>query len=131
MEESSHILTADALNDIVWRSSQQLRNDGELVHMVLSWEQWLALQHLRKDAPCAPNINLHIVLLPCEHDLGRSVVSSRDVTRHLRVLYTGQTKVANLEVTVLVDEDVARLQVTVNDTGGVDIFQSTLLESVK
>jgi len=31
-------------------------------------------------------------------------------------LYTGETEVADLEIAVLVDEDVAGLQVTVDDT---------------
>ena len=44
------------------------------------------------------------------------------------VLDTGETEVANLEIAVLVDKNVARLEVTVNDTGRVDIFQATLSE---
>lgn len=97
--------------------------------MVLAGEERLALEHLSEDAACTPDINLDVVLLPCEHDLRRSVVSGRDVTRHLRVLYTGETEVANLEIAVLVDEDVAGLQVAVHDTSGVDVFQTTLFRS--
>jgi hypothetical protein len=44
-------------------------------------------------------------------------------------LYTGETEVADLEIAVLVDEDVARLQVTMDDTSRVDVFQTTLLKS--
>lgn len=97
--------------------------------MVLSGEQGLALEHLSKDASRAPNVNLHIVLLPREHDFRCSVVSRRDVTRHLGVLYTGETEVANLEIAVLVDENVAGLEIAVHNTSRVDVFQSTLLES--
>ena len=89
---------------------RELGDDGELVHVVLAGEERLALEHLSEDAARTPDINLDVVLLPCEHDLRRSVVSGRDVTRHLRVLYTGETEVANLEIAVLVDEDVAGLQ---------------------
>ena len=99
--------------------------------MVLSREKGLALEHLSKDASRAPNVNLHVVLLPREHDFRCSVVSRRDVTCHLGVLYTGETEVANLEIAVLIDEDVAGLEITVHHTSGVDIFQSTLLESAK
>jgi hypothetical protein len=64
--------------------------------------------------------------LPREHDLGRSVVSRRDIAGHLRVLDTCKTKVANLQVAVLVDENVGGFEVTVDNAGGVDIFQATL-----
>lgn len=126
----SYVLAADGLDDIVWRSSEELGNDRELVHVVFSGEQWLALQHLCKDAACAPDIHLHVVLLPCKHDFGGSVVPRGDIARHLRILYARQTKIANLQIAVLIDKNVARLQVTVNNAGGVYIFQSALLESV-
>jgi len=126
----SHVFTADGLDNVIRGSTQQLRNDGELVDVVLSREQRLALEHLSEDASCTPDIHLDIVLLPCEHDFWRSVVSGRDISRHLGVLYTGETEVADLKITVLVDENVAGLQVTMYDTSGVDVFQTTLLESV-
>jgi hypothetical protein len=65
--------------------------------------------------------------LPGEHDLGRAVVPSGHVASHLGVLDAGQAKVADLEVAVLVDQDVAGFQVTVDDAGGVDIFQAALV----
>ena len=99
--------------------------------MVFAREQRLALQHLGKDAACAPDVDLDIVLLPREHDLGCSVVPCRDIARHLGILYTRKSKVANLEIAVLVDQNVARLQVAVDHTGGVDIFQSALEESAE
>lgn len=96
--------------------------------MILPREQWLPFQHLRKYATGTPYIDLNIILLPREHDLGGAVVSCRDVACHLRVLDTGETEVANFEIAVLVDEDVARFEVTVDDAGGVDVFQATLEE---
>lgn len=90
--------------------------------MILSWEQWLSLQHLREDAGRTPNIHFHVVFLPCEHDLGSAIIPGRDIACHLRVLNTGKTKVANLQVAVLVDEDVARLKIAMDNTGRVDIF---------
>ena len=126
---STYILTADCLDNIIWRSTQKFCDDGKLVDMVLSGEKRLALEHLGEDAACTPDVHLHIVLLPCEHDLRGSVVSGRYVTRHLGILYTGETEVANLEIAVLVDEDVAGLQVAVHNTSGVDVFQATLWKS--
>ena len=121
-----HIFAANGLDHIIWRRAKQIRNDRELVHMVLAWEKRLALKHLCKDAACAPDINLHIVLLPREHNLGRAVVSGRDITGHLRVLNTGETKVADFQIAVFVDENVAGLEIAMDDTGRVNIFQSTL-----
>ena len=114
------------MNNIIWRGSEKFGDDGELVDMILSREQRLAFQHLCKNASRTPDINLHIILLPCKHNLGCSVVSCRDISGHLRVLNTGETEVADLEVAVLVDEDIAGLEITVNDSCRVNIFQSAL-----
>ena len=114
------------MDHIIWGGSEKLGDDGELVDVVLPGEEGLALQHLRKDAPGTPDVNLHIILLPCEHDLRRSIVSCRDVSRHLRILDSGQAEVADLEIAVFVDEDVAGLEITMNDPCRVDIFQPAL-----
>lgn len=120
------VLAADGLDDVVGRGSEELGDDGELVDVVLSGEQWLALEHLGEDASRAPDINLDVVLLPGEHDLGGTVVSRRNISSHLGVLDPGQTEITDLEVAVLVDQDVARLEVPVNDTRRVDVLQSSL-----
>ena len=127
----THVLTADSLDNIIRRSAQQFCDDGKLVDVVLSWEQRLALEHFSKDTTCTPDVDLNIVFLPCKHDLRGAVVAGGDVSGHLRVLYTGQAEIADLQITVLVYEDVAGLQVTVNDTSGVNIFQSTLSTLVR
>jgi hypothetical protein len=44
----------------------------------------------------------------------------------LRVLDTCKAKVANLQIAVLVDEDVGGFEVTVDNAGGVYVFQTTL-----
>ena len=97
---------------------------------ILSREKRLALEHLCKDTARTPDVHFHIILLPCEHDLGSSVVSRRDISGHLRILDTRKTKVANLQIAVLVDEDVGGLEVSVHDASGVDVFQATLDPSV-
>lgn len=123
---STHVLAGDCVDDIIRRCAQQLSDNGELVHMVLSREEGLPVQHLGEDAASAPDVHLDVVFLPCEHDLGGSVVSRRNVARHLRVLDTGQAKVANLQIAVFVDENVAWFQVPMDDTRRVDVFQASL-----
>ena len=122
----TYVLAADSLDNIIRGGSEQFGDDGKLVDVVLAGEQRLALEHLGEDTSNTPDINFNIVLLPSEHDLRSSVVSCRDVTSHLGVLNTGQTEVANLQIAVLVDQNVAGLQVTVDNTSRMDVFQSAL-----
>ena len=114
------------MDNIIWRCSEKLSDDGELVDVILSREQWLALQHLCEDASCTPDINLHIVLLPCEHNLRRSVISRGDISGHLGILNTRETEIADLQVAVLIYENIAGLEISVDDTCRMDIFQATL-----
>jgi len=44
----------------------------------------------------------------------------------LWILDTGKTEVADLEIAVFIDEDVTRLQIAMDDTRRVDIFETTL-----
>jgi hypothetical protein len=127
----SYVFTANGLDNIIWRGSEKLRDDGELVHVVLSGEQRLSLQHFCEDAACAPNVYLDVVLLPREHDLRCSVVPCGDVAGHLGVLYTGESEIANLEIAVLVDENVTRLQITMDDTRRVHVFKTALMMSAE
>ncbi len=94
--------------------------------MVLAGEQRLPLEHLGEDATGAPDVDLDVVLLPGEHDLGGAVVAGRDVARHLRVLDARQAEVADLQVAVLVDQDVAGFQVAMHDARRVHVFQASL-----
>lgn len=87
--EGTHVLTADGLDNIIWRSTKKLGDDGELVDMVLAGEEGLAFKHLCENASCTPDVYLHVILLPCEHDFWRSVVSCRHITGHLRILNAG------------------------------------------
>lgn len=123
---SSYVFAANGLNNIIRRSSQKFCDDGELVHVVLSREQGLALEHFCEDAARTPDVDLDVVFLPCKHDLWGAVVTGGHVSGHLGILYTSQAEIADLQIAVLVYKNVARLQVTVDNTSGVDIFQTTL-----
>lgn len=126
----SYVFTGNGLHNIIWWSSQQLCDDGELVDMVLSREQGLSIQHFSKDATGAPYVHFNIIFLPCKHDLGRSVVSGRDIAGHLRILESCKTEVADFQITILVDKNVTGLEVTVNNAGRMDVFQPTLNSDV-
>ena len=94
--------------------------------MVLARKQGLALEHLGEDAAGTPDVHFDIVLLPREHDLGGAVVARGDVAGHLRILDPGQAEIANLEIAVLVDQDVAGLQIAMDNACRMDIFESSL-----
>lgn len=121
-----YVLAADGLDDIVRGGAQELGNDGKLIDVVFAREQRLSLQHLGEDASSTPYIHLHIILLPREHNLRRAIVSRGHVSRHLRILDAGQAKVADLEIAIFIDENIAWLEVTMDDPGGVNVFEAPL-----
>jgi len=96
-----------------------------MIPTVLSGEQRSALEHLCEDTSCAPDIYSYVVLLPCEHDLGSTIVSGGHVSRHLWVLNSGQTEVTDFEIAIFVDQNVGRLEVSVNDARTVDVFKTS------
>lgn len=119
---SSHVLTADGLDHIIRWGTEKFCDDGKLVDMVLPWKQRFPFKHLRKNAPCTPDIHFHIIFLPREHDFGSAVISCRHVACHLRVLNTGQTEIADFQITVLIYQDIAGFEVAVHYACGVDVF---------
>lgn len=152
--EHAHILAANGLDHILRGRAQQLRDDRELVDVWIgSAGQSPRRTHdpcpgravVPQASPqrCNPRSRCplrrvssvgnaggrrtsNVVLLPGEHDLGGAIVARGDVARHLGVRETGEAKVANLEIAVLVDEDVGRLEVTVHHAGGMNVFETTL-----
>jgi hypothetical protein len=90
--------------------------------MVLSREKRLALEHLSENAASTPDIDFNVVFLPGEHNLGSSVISCGNITSHLGVLDSGKTKVTDLQIAVFVDENVARLEVAVDNAGRVHVL---------
>jgi hypothetical protein len=64
--------------------------------------------------------------LAIEEQLGRSVPPRDHVLRHEVLLSGGarQAEIADLEVAVGVEEEVAGLQVPVQDVGGVDVLEA-------
>ena len=61
-------------------------------------EQRFSLQHLRKNAARTPDINGDVVFLPGQHDFRCSIIPGWHIASHLRILNTGQTKIADLQV---------------------------------
>lgn len=125
LDKTQGVFGADGLDHVGRRRAQELCDDGELVDVVTAGEKRLALDHLGQNAPDGPEVHLGVVLLPRQHDLRRSVVPRGHVAGHLGVLDSGQAEVADLEVTVLVDQDVQRLQVTVDHARRVHVLEAS------
>jgi hypothetical protein len=123
---SSYILTVDSLNNIVRRRAEKLSNDKKLINMILSWEEWLRRQHLRHDATSTPQVNRDIVRLPIKHYFRRSIIPCRNIACHMTILDTSKSKVANLEIAALINENIAWLEIAMNNTSRVDKFQAAL-----
>ena len=96
--------------------------------MIFAREERFTLKHFGEDASRTPYVYLNIVLLPSKHDFRRPVVPRRDISSHLRVLNTGQAEVADLQIAVFVDENVAGLEIAVDNTSRVNVLQPSLID---
>ena len=98
--------------------------------VVLAWEEGLPFEHLCEDATSTPDIDCDVVFLPGQHDLGCTVISRRDIARHLGILNTCKTKVTDLEIAVFIDEDIRGFQISVDYTSRVNVFETPLINGI-
>lgn len=118
----SYILIVDVFHDFCGWLSQELSNQGEMVYIVLSREENFSQNHLRQNTSDAPDIYSIGVFLPSQYDLWSSIVSCGDIASHLLVLFSSQPKVTDFQVAVVVEQDVARFEVAMDDTGRMNEF---------
>jgi hypothetical protein len=96
---------------------------------IFARKQRLATQHLCKDTTDTPDVNRLGVLLERKHDLRSSVPSCCHIFCHeARVVIggcrrTSETKVADFQIAVSVQEEVGWLQISVEDVCRVHRFQ--------
>ena len=100
----------------------------ELVRGVPALEERLAAQHLREDAAERPHVDGLAVVLALGEQLGRSVPARHDVlcqiVEELHLHAARKAEVADGQVAVGVDEQVARLHVAVQHVGRVDVLEA-------
>ena len=93
--------------------------------VILAGEERLAAKHLGQNAADRPHVDGLGVLLESKHDFRCTIPASGDVFGHetLVVLGTGggtcETEIADLQIAIRVEEQVRRLEITVEDVGGV------------
>lgn len=113
------------------RRAENIEDQRELLMIVAAREERAAGEHLGQDASDGPHIDRLGVLLEGEHDLGRAIPPGSDVLGHeARVLIgsehgASQSEVAHFEVAVGIEQDVARLEVAMNDVGAVHGLERT------
>lgn len=103
--------------------AQEICNELQLVHHIPAWKQWLAQQHLRKDAANAPHVDSRRVLCKeratelrgavpaCSH-----IVCPEHSCGHIVEGGTRKPKITDFEFTVAVGKDVFGLEISVEYT---------------
>lgn len=130
--ESAVVRILDLVNEVGFWLSHQIGYHHHLFLLRLSGQQWLPSNEFSENTANAPNINGRRVLPPRENHFRSSiparcdVVGERGLRGHQRVnIGARQSKVANFEVAVAVDEQVAGLQVAMEDTARVDVLKAS------
>lgn len=109
------------------RSAQNAEDFENLVDLGVTREKRLAGSHLGEDAANGPHVNTSGVLAATEQNFGRAVPESDDlvgVSAERNTKGASQTKIGQLQVALLVDEQVLRLQVTVQDAVGMAVARA-------
>lgn len=105
-------------NVFSWRS-ENAEHAEELIDFWISLEQWFARCHFGKDATNWPNINWTWVTLRTKQDFGCSVPQCDDlvsIIANRNAEWASQAEISNLDNAFLVDEQVLRLQIAMQDT---------------
>ena len=93
-----------------------------------SLKEDFSAQQLGKDASHRPHVDGCVVVLAPGQELRSSVVLRDHLECHgsvaVRLNGSGEPKVADLEETVAVDQEVARLEVTMDDPGRVEVLEA-------
>mmetsp|Transcript_22332 Transcript_22332/g.50434 ORF Transcript_22332/g.50434 Transcript_22332/m.50434 type:complete len:209 (-) Transcript_22332:438-1064(-) len=127
-QELHRLLIGDACEVLLARGAEDVDDQPQLVEVVAAGKERLPPNHLGKYTAHSPHIDRRRVRLVFHKELGRAVPARHNVLGQPQVLLlriervdgARQTKIADLEITVLVHEEVAGLQVSVQHVRRVD-----------
>ena len=108
-------------------STQDAEDLEDFIDLGVAGEERLAGGHLGEDAADGPHVDTSGVLATTEKDLRCAVPESDDfvcVGTERDTECAGQTEISQLQVALLVDEQVLRLEITVQDAVGVAVAGS-------
>ncbi len=113
------------VQQLLRRHPIDLYDTGQLVPFVLAWEQRVPGEQLGQNAAQAPHVDGHAVLGSEDH-LGRAVEARLNVRVNALVLVAARAEVNDLYTTaaLLLQQDILRLQVTVDDAVLVESVQA-------
>jgi len=118
-------------------SSEVVQDLVELINVVPALENWFSEKQLGEDTSNGPNVNGGRVVGETQHDLGGSVPPGGNVFGHETLIRTTlgagtstrsipsrKAKVADFELTVRINQEVTRLEVTMNNVSGVNVLET-------
>lgn len=109
---------ADAGPRALRRSAHQAENALELVLIGSTGEERATCVHLGHDATCGPDINAGVVRAATEQDVRRTVPQRDDLVGKGvdgNSKSAGKAKISELQLALVVDEKVLRLEIAVQD----------------
>mmetsp|Transcript_26675 Transcript_26675/g.67850 ORF Transcript_26675/g.67850 Transcript_26675/m.67850 type:complete len:234 (-) Transcript_26675:372-1073(-) len=123
------LLIVDPVELLGRRHAQRFDDEPQLVQRVFAWEERLRAEQLGEDAADGPHVDLGVVHAVLHEQLGSAVPPRHHVLRQeveaVRWVHTArQTEVGDLQITVLVHEQIGRLEVTVENVARVDVFEA-------
>lgn len=99
----------------------------ERCHAHTTYPEWATADHLGENAANRPHVHAKGILLGAEENFGGTVPQGNDFVRvglDRNGKGTGKTKVGDFEVSSLVNKDVSRLQVAVDNTVAVAVINA-------
>jgi hypothetical protein len=110
------------------RCSEYTYNSLNLIKIILSGEQRRPSKKLRKNTANTPHIDLLRVLTRAQNYFRSAVPSCNDVLGqiiHSLIKSSCQPQIANFQISIFVQEEVAGLEVSVNDVCGMHVQSAT------
>jgi len=122
------VLIGDLLLRVFVGRATQVDDEVDLFDVVLTGEHDFSAHDFSKSAACGPHVDLMRVFVTREHNLGSTIVASHDVLGQIFTLLFAQVateaKVTDFEITVLVQQNVTRLEISMNNIGRVQVLKS-------
>lgn len=130
--EGAIVIVLNLVDKCSFRFSNQICDHHHLLLFSLSRKQGFTSDQFSQYAANTPNVNSCSVLSPREDDLWRSIPSGRNVVSKgsrgcHKGVYVGpcQAKITNFQVAVAVHKQIPWFQITMQNSTGMDILESS------
>lgn len=119
--------TGDTGPAVVGGGTMEVEDFEDLINFRITHEEGLLLDHFSEDATDGPDVNTERVLLLAQENFRGSIPESFDfVGQSLDgdTKSSGKTEISELDGTILVDQKILGLQVSVNDSSRVAVVDT-------